>query len=363
VVDIYSIGGIFLGASFIWWGLFRTAPSVWVLILPWFFFTLSFFLAGVTALVPSLSVAHRLMRAAMLLYAFASAAGVFFFSLNFGEEAVSCYPWILNSRLQGSATATWVIRSLIIQSVQQVWVALLWFWGHTYDGTDPQNYQAPKWLLGITWPLTILCGFSGCMLYAGLPTYCKSDSIVSTNPDPRLAVSRTHAQSMEYPSQTSPRPLVPHSRDSERLLALHSIRQVLGLHLGSLCPSRVHLNGHDCSVSGHPTGATHFALDDQPDPYLGPTHVQRRARCSAVVSDLLGHVRNRIVPALGRRFWAVFIHSSLAVAWGTRWSAGCRNWDNVVANSLPSTCRSSIVCAPDHRCNNGVGCPCICASQ
>jgi alpha-1,3-glucan synthase len=88
-VDIYSIGGIFLGGTLFWWWLFRSAPSVWVLISPWFFFSLSFLLAGVTALVPTLVVAHRLMRAAILLYAFASASGVFFFSLNFGEEAVS----------------------------------------------------------------------------------------------------------------------------------------------------------------------------------------------------------------------------------------------------------------------------------
>lgn len=88
-MDIYSIGGIFLGGTLVWWWLFRSAPSVWVLIVPWSLFTLSFFMAGVTALVPTLRVAHRLMQGAILLYAFASAAGIFFFSLNFGEEAVS----------------------------------------------------------------------------------------------------------------------------------------------------------------------------------------------------------------------------------------------------------------------------------
>jgi alpha-1,3-glucan synthase len=95
-VDIYSIGGIFLGGTFFWWWLFRSAPSVWVLIIPWSLFALSFFLAGVTALVSTLSVAHRLMQGAILLYAFSSAAGIFFFSLNFGEEAVSRSAMVLS---------------------------------------------------------------------------------------------------------------------------------------------------------------------------------------------------------------------------------------------------------------------------
>lgn len=67
----------------------RFTPSACVLVAPWFFFSLAFFLVGVSVFASATVVAQRISRAAVLLYAFGSASGIMFFNLNFGEEAVS----------------------------------------------------------------------------------------------------------------------------------------------------------------------------------------------------------------------------------------------------------------------------------
>lgn len=166
----------------------RFAPSGYILVFPWLFFALAFLLIGISSFESTTMIAHQISRAAILIYAFGSAAGFMFFSLNFGEEAVSS---ILNeiyfyhlpaclsdivldiNSLQGSATSAWVHRSLIVQSLQQVWVALLWFWGQSLNTTDPSLYHPPAWLAAVVWPASTVCALSGLLLYAGLPSYCE----------------------------------------------------------------------------------------------------------------------------------------------------------------------------------------------
>jgi hypothetical protein len=58
------------------------------------------------------------------------------------------------------------------------------------------------WLLAVTLPLTAICVFSGCMLYAGLPTYCELESVSSLQTlICRLAIACFNTQSLEDPLQ------------------------------------------------------------------------------------------------------------------------------------------------------------------
>lgn len=88
-LQLYVLGGVFLAASAVWYLLFRTRPSVYVLSAPWLFFGLAFFLIGLPSVTSSLHGAHdAISDVATWCYAVASAAAFVFFGLNFGEEAV-----------------------------------------------------------------------------------------------------------------------------------------------------------------------------------------------------------------------------------------------------------------------------------
>ncbi|KIY70932.1 glycosyltransferase family 5 protein [Cylindrobasidium torrendii FP15055 ss-10] len=157
-IQLYVLGGIFLAASAVWYPLFRMKPSIWCLSAPWVFFGLAFFLIGLPSVASALHPAHRaLASAATWCYAVASAAAFLFFGLNFGEEA-------------GAATEVWTTRACIVQGSQQIWVAALWYWGHTMEG-GADDYIPPWWIVCIVWPLAIMSfAFAYLMLY-GLPEY------------------------------------------------------------------------------------------------------------------------------------------------------------------------------------------------
>ncbi|KAJ7733729.1 hypothetical protein DFH07DRAFT_780518 [Mycena maculata] len=72
--QLYILGGFFLAGTFVWYPLFRLKPSIWVLGLPWFFFSIAFFLIGL----PSskiLPVHQIIAQVATWSYSIASAAG------------------------------------------------------------------------------------------------------------------------------------------------------------------------------------------------------------------------------------------------------------------------------------------------
>jgi alpha-1,3-glucan synthase len=90
--QLYILGGIFLVASAIWYGMFRLKPSVWILTAPWFFFAIAFFLIGLPSISNVFEPQHALISGiATWSYAVASAAAFTFFGLNFGEEAVRIF--------------------------------------------------------------------------------------------------------------------------------------------------------------------------------------------------------------------------------------------------------------------------------
>ena len=98
--------------------------------------------------IPSLGGATRpvqnyITKGATLSYAIASSAGFLFFGMNFGEEA-------------GATTQTWIFRACVVQGLQQVWTAALWWWGSTFIGKDSADYVAPLAIVFVVWPLALL---------------------------------------------------------------------------------------------------------------------------------------------------------------------------------------------------------------
>ncbi|KAF5390171.1 hypothetical protein D9757_002866 [Collybiopsis confluens] len=157
-VELYIIGGVFLAASAVWYPLFRLRPSIYVLSAPWVFFGLAFFLIGLPSVSSSLNGAHKILSSiATWSYAVASAAGFLFFGLNFGEEA-------------GAATEVWMLRACIVQGSQQIWVAVLWYWGYKLN-SEANGYTPPWWICVIVWPLAALCFLFCYLMLHGLPEY------------------------------------------------------------------------------------------------------------------------------------------------------------------------------------------------
>lgn len=155
-IQLYIIGAVFFGASVVWYLLFRFKPAIWVLSLPWFFFSVAFLLIGLPAVSKSLLPAHDILSSvATWAYAVASAAAFAFFGLNFGEEA-------------GAATEVWILRACIVQGSQQIWVAALWFWGDKLNNVLPGKLT-PWWIVCIVWPLSALCLLFMFLLLRGLP--------------------------------------------------------------------------------------------------------------------------------------------------------------------------------------------------
>jgi len=158
-LDLYVIGAVFFTATIVWWAIFRTQPSSWGLSFPWLFFTLAFFLIGLPSLHgPFTAVQTHLQAAATWCYAIASAAAFLFFGMNFGEEA-------------GATTQSWIFRACVVQGLQQCWAAVLWWWGSLLINNDPEKYIAPRAILAVVWPLSLVSFLFFFALWFGLPQY------------------------------------------------------------------------------------------------------------------------------------------------------------------------------------------------
>jgi alpha-1,3-glucan synthase len=174
-LQLYVLGAVFLAASFVWYTLFRLQPSVHVLSLPWLFFSLALFIIGIPALSSSPTGVHESMaNVATWCYAAFSAAAFVYFGLNFGEEAV-CQPVCssvdrTDMVSQGSSTETWGRRACVVQGSQQIWVAVLWYWGNSLNGSSIA--RPPRWIVLIVWPLSLMGLAFSYLLRIGLPGQC-----------------------------------------------------------------------------------------------------------------------------------------------------------------------------------------------
>lgn len=164
---LYSIASIYLVSSVAWWTLFRYVESVYVLSLPFLFYGAAFFILGMTPYGPSMYGRGWIQNVATGLYAIASASGALFFALNFGSEG-------------GTPSQTWVFRACVIQGTQQIYVAVLWFWGAYLTDLSSAGVQTSEMLTStpivtaITTPIAIFLWAIGLLLLLGLPNYYRS---------------------------------------------------------------------------------------------------------------------------------------------------------------------------------------------
>ncbi|KAL8851905.1 MAG: hypothetical protein Q9221_003229 [Calogaya cf. arnoldii] len=160
---LYAIASIYLVTSILWWTLFRTMKSIYVLSIPFGFYGLAFLLLSIAPFATGLSRTW-VQNVATGLYATASSSGAFYFSLNFGSE--------------GSVpVATWSFRACVIQGTQQIYVTVLWLWGNHLTRLNAQGVAAFTWqtyrpvLTGVTIPIAVMMWAIGIILYLGLPDY------------------------------------------------------------------------------------------------------------------------------------------------------------------------------------------------
>jgi len=83
---LYIIGGIYIITSCLWWLMFRSFKSVYVLSVPFVFYGLAFFFIGVSPFVGKGAGQDWMRNVATGMYTTASSSGSLFFALNFGDE-------------------------------------------------------------------------------------------------------------------------------------------------------------------------------------------------------------------------------------------------------------------------------------
>jgi alpha-1,3-glucan synthase len=86
---LYIVGGIYVMTSCLWWLLFRSLKSVYVLSLPFLFYGLAFLFVGMSPFVSAGAGQDWLRNVATGMYVTASSSGSLFFALNFGDEGKS----------------------------------------------------------------------------------------------------------------------------------------------------------------------------------------------------------------------------------------------------------------------------------
>lgn len=176
---LYTLCGIYIIASLCWWVLYRKAKSIYVLSMPFIFFGACFFLLGSAILSKDSFTIGWIYNVATGLYTAGSAAGSFYFALNFGTEGmylpITSYLCELTFA-GGTPPQSWVIRACIITGTQQILIAFLWYWGATLANsgrskTSASSAPSSVVLTSITLPLGVLMWFIGAVLFFGLPNY------------------------------------------------------------------------------------------------------------------------------------------------------------------------------------------------
>jgi alpha-1,3-glucan synthase len=86
---LYIVGGVYIITSCMWWLLFRSVKSVYVLSIPFLFYGLAFLFVGILQFLPAGVSQDTMRNAATGMYVTASSSGSLFFALNFGDEGKS----------------------------------------------------------------------------------------------------------------------------------------------------------------------------------------------------------------------------------------------------------------------------------
>jgi alpha-1,3-glucan synthase len=86
---LYIVGAIYMVTSCIWWVVYRSFKSLYVLSLPFAVYGLAFFLIGFAPFLGAGTGRDWMRNVATGLYTVASASGSIYFALNFGDEGKS----------------------------------------------------------------------------------------------------------------------------------------------------------------------------------------------------------------------------------------------------------------------------------
>ncbi|OBW67971.1 MAG: Amidase signature enzyme [Aureobasidium pullulans] len=161
---LYVVACIYLGASLVWWFVFRRFALIYTIALPWFFYGFAFFLLGMAPYAATNSGRGWVQNVATGFYSFASAAGSFFFAQNFGST--------------GSAPVkTWGFRACMIQGTQQLYIVGLWYWGDKLSALSDSGkgastlvtYGSTMTAIGV--PIAVFLWAIGILLWLGLPAF------------------------------------------------------------------------------------------------------------------------------------------------------------------------------------------------
>ncbi|GAB7350371.1 hypothetical protein MBLNU459_g0998t1 [Dothideomycetes sp. NU459] len=162
--ELYVVASIYLGASLVWWCLFRRVACLYTLSGPWLFYGAAFFLLAMAPYASSTSGRGWVQNVATGFYAFASASGSFFFAQNFGS-------------MGSTPVKTWGFRACMIQGTQQIYIVALWYWGDKLTTANDSGVSASS-IITYGWPITAICvpiavllWSIGLALFFGLPNY------------------------------------------------------------------------------------------------------------------------------------------------------------------------------------------------
>lgn len=162
---LYITASIYLATSALWWMLFRSVKSVYVLTIPFLLYSLAFLLLGVAPFAHTASARGWIQNAATGIYATASSSGSLYFALNFGDEG-------------GAPVKRWVYRACIIQGTQQIYVCGLWAWGdymssQVASGNPNRSIitTSSTTMAAIGIPISVLFLAVASAVYFGLPKY------------------------------------------------------------------------------------------------------------------------------------------------------------------------------------------------
>lgn len=164
---LYIISSIFLGATIFWWMLSRHIKSYILLSVPFLFYGAAFFLLGMTPYASTTLGTTWVQNVASGLYAFGSASGFMFFTLNFGTEG-------------GTAVQAWIFRACIIQGIQQIYIAALWYWGDYISSLSNSGSTisllttSSPIVTAVTVPIALIVWLVGAALFIGLPDAYRS---------------------------------------------------------------------------------------------------------------------------------------------------------------------------------------------
>ncbi|KAJ5580345.1 uncharacterized protein N7459_006330 [Penicillium hispanicum] len=161
-IKLYVIAAIYCVSSIAWWFLFYRFPSVVVLTLPWFIYSMAFVIIGVSPFSLSTLGQAWAQNVAAGVYAIASSSGSLFFALNFGDQGAV-------------PVKDWMFRASLIQGISQLYTVALWFWSSkvvsaTVGGVS--SLALSTWrLTAVVMPIALVCFIIGVLMALGLPKY------------------------------------------------------------------------------------------------------------------------------------------------------------------------------------------------